>query len=456
MDEGDAFCRNVVTIPQYESTCWFNSILMSLLYSQNSRKLLLAEHKNFDKRNRLLSIVNKILLSNYMDKDKAQKYFNIIRPEVILAYVKDLNEPTLQTMILRGWFSNVFLYKFIEQLGRTCIVLDYYNKKFYAGITQSMNIQIIRDYDTYRKNIYFTHTREQIKEKIQKIPNPDYIYINIWKSQDKKDDTFAPVMERYEAHAKAPLLLNSYGFSYDGLETFNKIITFNGYEYILDSCINTNYNQISNIGHDIAGITCKNNKYIYNGWLRKTNDAALRRDDSKYRDNDMPCDLIKYDWDVNNDNKKICIDSHYCKMKKVRDRITEQSRLCFSFGIRKGRNTLIYVRLKPLEKDKVYLSKDKNATISPTSISSQLSLNSLLSREGSPISPLKDDEIFKGYPEGHDEYESLNSEEIAQINYDRYNLKRMDIKDEKRRKRQQEKREAIRIKKDLRTVAHKP
>ena len=110
MDEGDAFCRNVVTIPQYESTCWFNSILMSLLYSQNSRKLLLTEHKNFDKSNRLLSIVNKILLSNYMNKDKAQKYFNIIRPEVILAYVKDLNQPTLQTMILRGWFSNVFLY----------------------------------------------------------------------------------------------------------------------------------------------------------------------------------------------------------------------------------------------------------------------------------------------------------------------------------------------------------
>ncbi len=41
----DDFCRNVVTIPQYESTCWFNAILMCLLYSQQSRKLLLTENK---------------------------------------------------------------------------------------------------------------------------------------------------------------------------------------------------------------------------------------------------------------------------------------------------------------------------------------------------------------------------------------------------------------------------
>ena len=37
------FCNKVITIPQYEPTCWFNAILMAILYSQNSRKLLLDD-----------------------------------------------------------------------------------------------------------------------------------------------------------------------------------------------------------------------------------------------------------------------------------------------------------------------------------------------------------------------------------------------------------------------------
>ena len=52
------FCTSIVTIPQYESTCWFNSILTCLLYSQYSRKLLLYEMNGFDKSNKLLMIIN--------------------------------------------------------------------------------------------------------------------------------------------------------------------------------------------------------------------------------------------------------------------------------------------------------------------------------------------------------------------------------------------------------------
>lgn len=37
-------CDNVISLKQYGPTCWFNSILMSLLYSDESRKLLLKKH----------------------------------------------------------------------------------------------------------------------------------------------------------------------------------------------------------------------------------------------------------------------------------------------------------------------------------------------------------------------------------------------------------------------------
>jgi hypothetical protein len=450
----DDFCRNVVTIPQYESTCWFNAILMCLLYSQQSRKLLLTENKTFDKSNSLLSIVNKILLSNYNDKDKAQKYFNIIRPEVILSYVKDLNKPTLKAMILRGWFPNIFLYKFIEELGRTCIVLDYYDNKFYAGITQSMNI--ISSYDESQTKIIkklFFGKKTTTKSKILNTQNPDYIYINIWKD-DNNGYFFHKRIENYsKSNIKlSSLLLDKYGFTYSGLDTFEKIITFNGYEYILDSCINQNYNETTN-HHAIAGITCKNNKYVYNGWLKSTQDAAIKKEhQQEYKEN--PCELIKFDWNFNDDDRNVCFNMKKCKLDDIVS-VEEEKKtdLCFSFGLKKGINTLIYVRLNPLEADKKYLSKNKNDTISPTSISSQRSLKSVLDLPYSPASPLKDDEIYEGLNKGYIEETQEDIDEVNKMNY----IFKQESKNKKIKiERKDAKRLAIHLKKDLRKVVHKP
>jgi len=459
--EVDDFCRNVVTIPQYKSTCWFNAILMCLLYSQQSRKLLLTENKTFDKRNRLLSIVNKILLSNYIDKDKAQKYFSIIRPEVIISYLQDITKDTKKNMILRGWFPNLFLYKFIEQLGRTCMVIDNYDDKLYTGITQSINIRSIYDesHKIFRKEMVYIE-KKTIDAKIHKTKNPDYIYINIWKKYDDDSIFFLDAVDNYSKKGieLSSLLLDKYGFEYKGLDTFEKIITFNGYEYILDSCINLNYNEAVN-NHAIAGITCKNNKYIYNGWLKSTQDAAIKKEhQQEYQEN--PCELIKFDWNIKDDNKKICINLKKCKIDDILSRRQEKkANLCFSFGLKQGINTLIYVRLKPLEAGKKYLSKDKNATISPTSISSQRSLKTLLDLSYSPASPLKSNEIYEGLNEDDSDYDSDNKEQqedIDEINRINYIYKQQNKNNEKKIQRKEAKKEAILIKKDLRKVAHKP
>ena len=39
-------CEKVISIKQYGPTCWFNALLMAILYSDNSRKLLLEKSKN--------------------------------------------------------------------------------------------------------------------------------------------------------------------------------------------------------------------------------------------------------------------------------------------------------------------------------------------------------------------------------------------------------------------------
>ena len=50
-------CNKVITIPQYNETCWFNSILMVCLYSQNMRKLLSNKIKYINKKHDLIQFL---------------------------------------------------------------------------------------------------------------------------------------------------------------------------------------------------------------------------------------------------------------------------------------------------------------------------------------------------------------------------------------------------------------
>ena len=438
------FCTTIVTIPQYESTCWFNAILTCLLYSQYSRKLLLYEMNGFDKSNKLLMIINKILKSLYInDNDNATKYFNLIRPEVILSYVKDIYRSSMQYMITTGWFSNLFLCKFIENIGRSCIVLDYYNDNLYAGITQSFDL--MRDKMTDDFNFYFKYSIDNIKQKIIDIRTPDYLYVNIWNDNQKKG--YKNIFNYYNKdNIKHKLLLRNYEtFTHSGLidhknkPLFNENITFNGYNYKLDSCIIRNYNQYtSGYSHDIAGITCKNNKYVYNGWFKSTNDIGIN-DTERINIHNKPCKLIKYDWDIHTDDDRgVCIDLANCSLNNLKSqRQVKKTPFCFSFNLKKKNHVLIYVRINPLNSGNNYTSIDKNASISATSISSQRSLNSIFTvSSASNPSQLKDDELYKGDDDEDsydisqenrlrfdEKYNKKYNEKIKQ-KYDEYNKKR--------------------------------
>lgn len=471
------FCSTIVTIPQYESTCWFNVILTALLYSQQSRALLLHEMKNgFNKSNKLLMIINKILKSLYVNKDnKASEYFKLMRPEVILSYVKDIEKSSLYQMITKGWICNIFLYKFIENIDRTCIVLDYYNNNLYAGITQSIDIQFDKYVNQYNYKIF--ETPESIKRKIEKNKNPDYIYVNIWDTF-KTSYPFNEILKYYNDNNKKKILaLKEYtGFTYSGLDEclksgekltldkgirqglrpFEDEITFNGYIYKLDSCIIKNYNK-SSYGHFIAGITCKNHKYVYNGWLKSTNDAAINDDIIESND---PCKLIDYDWDIHRyDDRGTCIDLKNCKLNYLKSqREVKITNLCFSFNLKNKKNLLIYVRTRPINDEKPYDIINKNATFSPSSISSQRSLNSLYEVSSvSSVSPLKSDEkiINDEYDDDDDDYELLKKKDAKYLNkvanrHAEYNIYRGVLPDKEERKKL--KRQQIESKKNKKII----
>ena len=56
----DDICSQVVTIPQPDNSnvCWFNTMMMALLYSQHSRFFLLNDNKLNDKHDKISKILN--------------------------------------------------------------------------------------------------------------------------------------------------------------------------------------------------------------------------------------------------------------------------------------------------------------------------------------------------------------------------------------------------------------
>lgn len=115
-------------------------------------------------------------------------------------------------------------------------------------------------------------------------------------------------------------LLNPRPYS-DKIQNYEKTIILNDITYKLDSCLITNYNSQK---HAIAGITCNDTRYVYNGW----NYEII---------NNKTCFLIKYHWDLRK-NKNFCLDYNICNFsKKINTKDT-----CFNFT--KGDRILIYVR----------------------------------------------------------------------------------------------------------------
>jgi hypothetical protein len=342
------FCKSVVTIPQYLSTCWFNAILMSILYSQNSRKLLLFNNDFKSKKTDLFKILYKILYKNYISPEKAQKYFKIMRPEVILKYViKD--KEFLNKIVKEGWFYNIFISKFIEIIGKTSIVFDYYDKKLFAGITENID---------YERNLNMNGIEKRINDIKSLKNNPDYICVNIWDNLKNNVDTW---FIKHYINPSITLLkdkhtLKKLNIPYSGLNKFENIITFNGDRYILDSCILANYNKHTAQGHAIVGLTCKNSGYVYNGWMRATIDPA--KNDIVFKANSLPCELMKFDWDIHRDNS-FCINPLLCNVNNV-DKSSKNKIQCFSFN--KGKRTLVYVKM-----NSNYLSFDKNKSLSQKS-----------------------------------------------------------------------------------------
>jgi len=372
------------------------------------------------KKDKMSKILNQILKHNYIKHDMHYDYFKYMRPEIILKYLNIFQTKEKYKEILKdGYSSYIFVGKFIKKLKKTCLYIDVYKDKLYPYMN------LLRELFFKSKNIIeflkasikvFTKIYS-IKDKNLKI-NPDYIIVDPYKYSNSDDsELMNQTKEVFKVffNYNCEDLLNKLELDFnniktEGIHTYENEIIYNGDKYVLDSCLLANYDM--EYGHAIAGITCNNNRYVYNGWIRQSiYDGWLKdifnkniTDIFKYKY--LPCELMKLDWDINK-STPFCLSLNGCKLKPV----NRKDKMCFSFD--RGPRTLIYVKVNKLDEN---LDMFQNFSSS----------NSLTLPSTSKLS---------------NNYEIIQKRKIKKILTSKRIDKKLDRQSEERKKKQQEKEE---------------
>jgi hypothetical protein len=333
-------CLEISVIPQFSGTCSFNAILMSSFYSQLLRKLMINKISKtwVDKKNDSLFKFFKVILKNSYDTrdKKIIKLFNKIKPEELIFHLLNKNNINVLNTIIEqkssGWWYSNYIYEFLKYLNVNVLYLNYMrNHKIIANF----DIRILR---LKKQFLSFTDDKYQDKyyEISKAIKEPDVIILEHYKLFDNSD-----LMYLHQVISEK----NTLNLVYDVNSTFdlkNEVfkdlidlkeeIEFRGNKYKLDSILLNDYES----HHVIVGITCNNEKYVYNGWNKDTTDVSFVSDKKEVLQE--PCKLMKFDWNIHNDSE-FCLNVSECKL----DKITDRKNLCFSFN--KGDRKLVYVKV---------------------------------------------------------------------------------------------------------------
>ena len=289
---------------QVSGICWFTSTFVAMFYSQRSRKILQKASKNLNlKRDAnvnspavfVIEFFKKILNDKYMKKNMNDAEYNRLiddtfKDETFGDILKNLHtlDGTLfpfNPSIHRGYASYFYMVNLYYLLKVDYMVFHY----------NSMNDSL---YDSILNNSLF---------KIDDTPKILIVTVGGRVSNDGINYLEGPIISDDVTKGQ--------------ITSMNDEILYRGRKYHLDSVIVRNFNETEDV-LSIVGITCKKNKYVYNGLERKSRDPAMKN---------LPCGLMPHDWKIkgNEESGDRCINIHHDK------------RVCFNFS--KGFRTLVYV-----------------------------------------------------------------------------------------------------------------
>ena len=330
-------CSRILTPKQVGPICWFMATFVAMFYSQRSRKLLLEASNTWDKNKELFTLLKHVLDDKYLKtaSRESEDYRNYSDDTFfnILSLLHEENKdafPFNPKQMLASFQPQLYIGKLYNLLNVDYKMFDYSTSQYVLRYSY-----LNKDYDDFRIfKIEDKTVIDNIEDKEDRLKGYKYV-----------DDNYAPPI----------LLLRVYNYHipiYDSILPNNIIdeqsknssiryrnphIMYNDKEYTLDSVILSNSNTEHSIGHIIAGITCKKQKYVYNGWPRINMDPAKATSDITQH---IPCELMKYNWNAFYD-RDLCINRKICMLDHL---ITQVPKGDFCFNFSTGIRILQYVR----------------------------------------------------------------------------------------------------------------
>lgn len=325
-------CDRVLTYPQFTGTCWFNSIIAVLFFSQGMRRLV--EKEMTTKPDTPLFRSLRELCVVYNDRGEYLKMLDKIKkPEELIKILFDEYPLTIR--------FNPFTTK-IEKLVDLLNFKYYMKWKTHTGYWPDVYFPRILRVLFPRQNFIFLQAYHHLREDgTYRCYYRNDSRFNLWSIDRKLRDKVIDILIIQIYEPDAPMCRS--GARYDrrkkipGLKFFGNIqldpkITIKEKEYRLDSATLVNYDYSRRAGgfsHAIAGITCGGKEYVYSGWDLDENKTV--------------CRLQPHLWKRESDSKDFSLASRTCKLAPPMTNKDINPSRYHNFNFHRGARQFIYV-----------------------------------------------------------------------------------------------------------------
>lgn len=314
-------------IPQIDGTCWFNSILTVLLYSEGLRNIIYNRVKHWSitdiQGDRFKQFIIYILKYNYSEPGKIRELFRkrFKTSSLLLSLIK--SNPESMSEIIKIIKKQI---QILKKLTSYAILME----KYYIFILQTSFLDIFFKNKNEYLSILFNDDKILFLNNNDLTIQPEVIFLfhnQLLFSKQLSNLLDEPTISKKEYPNKIE------GINKEKLE--NKII-LNGVTYKLEASMYNNFNTDLG-GHLIAGITYDNKHYIYNGWTRPEKETKISK---YYKHNKYACPLFEMDWmEKINTKEEFCFHRNDCKIIDP-----DQLELCFKFSKDNNLGILIYIK----------------------------------------------------------------------------------------------------------------
>jgi len=303
--------------------CWFLAIIVIMFYSQRSRRVIIEASKTWDIRGKtgveriVFSLFENLLYDRYLivgdDPHNSQEHetFNEDTFVEILQRLREMNSDDFpyNPKDNEGYYMDTYIYKLYNLLGVDCKIFDMFlDDLYYSSINKEFDLL----------NVSISNIIPLIPTRLETL-NPD---IDVYDDKHPPSIliiTRVPLLKPFANNKIVDVAVKR------ELTSMKQKITYNGFEYNLDSVYLINVNK--GCKHAIVGMTCKQKKFIFNGLHVK-----LKRN--------FPCVLMRHDWNIQKDTDFYLWDND-CELHDKPQTKADEKRYNFSEGYDRR---FIYVR----------------------------------------------------------------------------------------------------------------